>query len=68
MSLPEHGYILYRSKAVLFQILFEHTVLHKVPNKAFVPWIKNTRKDKIKQVSLVFFILNYSKAYTGKLQ
>uniref|UniRef100_A0A1B6EL97 rRNA adenine N(6)-methyltransferase n=1 Tax=Cuerna arida TaxID=1464854 RepID=A0A1B6EL97_9HEMI len=47
---PSHGFFVYRNSAVLFQLLFEHSLLTTVPEKVFVPWmIKYKRKRKTEE-------------------
>uniref|UniRef100_A0A1B6L546 rRNA adenine N(6)-methyltransferase n=1 Tax=Graphocephala atropunctata TaxID=36148 RepID=A0A1B6L546_9HEMI len=47
-ALPSHGYWFYRGHTVLFRLLFEHTVLATVPEKAFVPWMVKSKQPNTK--------------------
>ncbi|XP_063231645.1 dimethyladenosine transferase 2, mitochondrial [Bacillus rossius redtenbacheri] len=41
------GFILYRTSSVLFQLIFEHQVLAKLPSKALFPWYVDKSRKKI---------------------
>ncbi|KAG8296322.1 Ribosomal RNA adenine dimethylase, partial [Homalodisca vitripennis] len=48
-ALPSQGFFMYRYNSVLFQLLFEHSLLTTVPEKVFVPWMvksKHRRKSE----------------------
>ncbi|KAG5684931.1 hypothetical protein PVAND_014139 [Polypedilum vanderplanki] len=43
---PSIGYFLYRSSAVLFQLLFEYEFITKIERKGFLPWKVKPKESK----------------------